>query len=268
MEQSGPFTVEQVAGVAHLTLNRPEIRNAMDPEFFRRLADRFRSFGADDAVRVIVIKAAGKSFTAGTNLVAAAAMLAGSAADERDALQRAILQLQEGVNAVENCCKPVIAAVHGHCIGGGVDLICACDVRLAERSAVFSIRETRMGIVADLGTLQRLPRIIGEGRCRELALTGRDFTAEEAFAMGLVTRVCDGLEGLRDQADALARQIADNPPLTVQGVKDVMNYSRDHGIAAGLRYAAQKNAALLPSEDLAEAFDALRQRRKPQFKGR
>ena len=125
-----------------------------------------------------------------------------------------------------------------------------------------------MGIVADLGTLQRLPRIIGDGRCRELAFTGRNFGTPEAYAMGLVTRVCDGRTHLYDEAEALARQIADNPPLTVQGVKDVINYSRDVSVDAGLRYTAQKNAALLHSEDLFEAISAFREKRKPRFKGK
>jgi enoyl-CoA hydratase len=125
-----------------------------------------------------------------------------------------------------------------------------------------------MGIIADLGTLQRLPRIIGEGRARELALSGRDFSAAEACVMGLVTRVCEGREDLYGTAETLARQIADNPPLTVMGVKEVLNFSRDHGVDAGLRYVARKNAAMLLSEDMTEAFTAFREKRKPHFKGK
>jgi enoyl-CoA hydratase len=162
----------------------------------------------------------------------------------------------------------VIAAIHSHCIGGGVDLISACDIRLATADAVFSIRETRMGIIADLGTLQRLPHIIGHGWFRELALTGRDFTAAEALQMGLVTRVCDNQEELYSEARVLAGQIADCPPLTVQGVKDVILYSRDHGIESGLKYVAQKNTAALPSEDVVEAVTAFMEKRKPVFKGK
>ena len=194
MQQSEPFIVENKGGIAWLTLNRPEKHNAMDLDFFAVLPQRLQNLTDDSDVRVVVIKAAGKSFSAGTDLSSAAAMVGGGGADERRNLHRKILALQEGISSVEKCCKPVIAAIHGHCIGGGVDLICACDIRIAEKSTLFSIRETRMGIIADLGTLQRLPRIIGEGRARELAFSGRDFSAAEAYEMGLITRVCEGRE--------------------------------------------------------------------------
>ncbi len=268
MAQNDYFDVEQKNDIAWLTFNRPEKRNAMDFDFFKGLTVHFKRFASDAGIRVVVIKAAGKSFTAGTDLAAATSLLGSGAADERDVLLQTIRDLQEGIQAIENCRKPVIAAVHGHCIGGGVDVICACDIRLAEKSSLFSIRETRMGIIADLGTLQRLPRIIGDGRARDLALTGRDFSASEAYAMGLITRLCDGRTQLYKEAETLARQVADNPPLTVQGVKDVLNYSRDTSIDAGLRYTAQKNAAMLQSEDLLEAINAFREKRKPRFKGK
>ncbi|MFZ0133278.1 MAG: crotonase/enoyl-CoA hydratase family protein [Desulfobacterales bacterium] len=268
MQQPGYFILEKNAGIAWLTLNRPAKHNAMDDEFFTGLSQHFQQLGDDDDVRVVVLKGAGKSFSAGTDLACAAKLAGGGGADDRSRLHRRILALQEAVRAVEACCKPVIAAIHGYCIGGAVDLICACDIRMAESATLFSIRESRMGIIADLGTLQRLPRIIGEGRARELAFSGRDFSAADAYEMGLVTRVCEGRQNLYDTAESLARQIADNPPLTVMGVKDVFNYSRDHGVDAGLRYVAQKNAAMLLSEDLREAFAAFKEKRKPQFKGR
>lgn len=268
MFQSDYFTIEHKNGVAWLTLNRPEKRNAMDFAFYEELKAHFSQFDARADVRVVIVKANGKSFTVGTDLAAATSMLGSGAADDRETLFRTIRELQRGIQAIEDCCKPVIVAVHGHCIGGGVDMICACDIRLAEKSSVFSIRETRMGIIADLGTLQRLPRIVGEGCSRELAFTGRDFGAAEAFDMRLVNRVYDNRSQLYDDAEILARQIADNPPLTVQGVKDVINYSRDASVEAGLRYTAQKNAAALLSEDLNEAIAAFRERRPPHFKGK
>ena len=268
MAQGDFFLVEQKDDVAWLTINRPKKHNAMDFDFFKGLTLHFKHFAYDPGTRVVIIKAAGRNFTAGTDLAAATSIIGGGAADDREGLWRKIRELQGGIQAIEDCCKPVIAAVHGYCIGGGVDMVCACDIRLAEKSSLFSIRETRMGIVADLGTLQRLPRIIGDGRCRELALTGRDFGAPEAHAMGLVTRVCDGRAHLYDEAEALARQIADNPPLTVQGVKDVINYSREVSVDDGLRYTAQKNAALLHSQDLFEAISAFKEKRKPRFKGK
>ena len=162
----------------------------------------------------------------------------------------------------------MIAAIHSHCIGGGIDLISACDIRIATEDAVFSIRETPMGIIADLGTLQRLPFIIGHGWFRELALTGRNFSAQEALQMGLITRLCADREALYAEAEKLADRIAACPPLTVQGTKEVILYSRDNGIDAGLQYVAQKNAAALPSEDVVEAVTAFMEKRKPVFKGK
>jgi enoyl-CoA hydratase/carnithine racemase len=217
---------------------------------------------------VVIIKAEGKSFSAGTDLEEDAKLLGQASADGRESMRQEILALQQSFARIEKCRKPVIAAVHSHCIGGGVDMICACDIRMATADAIFSIRETRMGIIADVGTLQRLPYIIGHGWFRELALTGRDFTAQEALQMGLVTRICDKPPTLYEEAKNLASQIAACPPLAVQGTKDVILYSRDNGIEAGLQYVAQKNAAALPSEDLVEAVSAFMEKRKPVFKGK
>jgi enoyl-CoA hydratase/carnithine racemase len=268
MSDSLQFKVEHEEHIAWLTLNRPEKRNVMGTAFFKELAEHFEAFDRDPAVRAVIVRAAGKSFTAGTDLAEAAAMLSGEAADQREATRMNILALQKGLTQLETCRKPVIAAIHSHCIGGGVDLISACDIRLATQDAVFSIRETRMGIIADLGTLQRLPHIIGHGWFRELALTGRDFTAAEALQMGLITRICEDREALYAEAQKLAAQIAGCPPLTVQGTKDVILYSREHGIRAGLEYVAQKNSAALPSEDVMEAVTAFMEKRTPKFKGK
>ena len=268
MDENQAITVEMDGHVAWLTLCRPERRNAMGMAFFKALTDHFRQLDEDPRVRVVVIRAEGKSFTVGLDLVEAGAMLTGKGADERESLRKKILELQESNNAVERCRKPVIAAVHGHCIGGGVDLLSACDIRLASADALFSIRETRIAIIADLGTLQRLPHIIGQGWFRELALTGRDFTAEEALRMGFVTRVCEDRDALIKAAGDLAREIACLAPLTVQGVKETINHSRDNGVYPGLAYVAQKNAAALPSEDLIEAVTAFMEKRDPVFHGR
>jgi enoyl-CoA hydratase len=268
MHENDPFIVDQKGHIAWLTFNRPEKRNAMDFRFFEALGIHFAAFDSNPEVRVVAIKAEGQSFTAGTDLQAVASMVSSGAADERDRMRTEIAKLQSGITAVEQCRKPVIAAIHSHCIGGGVDLISACDIRLASADAIFSIRETRMGIIADLGTLQRLPYIIGQGWFRELAITGRDFGADEALQMGLITRICETREKLYQEAGELADQIAALPPLAVQGAKDVINYSRDHGVDAGLHYVAQKNAAALPSEDLLEAVTAFMEKREPVFKGK
>jgi len=170
--------------------------------------------------------------------------------------------------AVDRCRKPVIAAVHSHCIGGGVDLMCVCDIRLASQDAVFSIRETRLAMVADLGTLQRITPIIGEGWARELALTGRDFNAAHALKIGLITHIYPQRDRLYQEAFRMAEEISQLSPITIQGIKETMNFSRTHGVTAGLEYIAQKNSAILPSEDLMEAFQAFMQKRKPSFTGR
>lgn len=268
MDENQAMTAAMDGHVAWLILNRPERRNAMGRAFFKQLTDHFRVFDQDPQVRAVVIRAEGKSFTAGLDLLEAGSMLSGIGADERERLRSRILELQESNNAIERCRKPVIAAVHGHCLGGGVDLVSACDIRLAATNALFSIRETRLAIIADLGTLQRLPHIIGGGWFRELALTGRDFTAAEAFRMGFVTRLCENRETLVETAGALARDIAGLAPLTVQGVKETINFSRDNGVYPGLAYVAQKNAAALQSEDLSEAISAFLEKRDAVFQGK
>jgi enoyl-CoA hydratase len=268
MSDENIFKLAHDGHIAWLVLDRPEKRNTMNTVFFRGLAQHFKSLDQDNDVRVIVIRAEGKSFTAGLDLVEAGALLTGTGAGQREALRRTITEFQESFNLIERCRKPVIAAIHGHCIGGGVNLICACDIRLATRDAIFSVRETRIGIVADIGVLQRLPHLVGSGWASELALTGRDFSAQEALNMGLVTRLCDDRKQLWAAAGEMAAAIAALPPLTVQGVKEVLLYSRDNGVYPGLQYVAQKNAAALPSDDLFEAVAAFMEKRQPQFAGK
>ncbi|MFH2131455.1 MAG: crotonase/enoyl-CoA hydratase family protein [bacterium] len=269
MSENQTIRVEQKGHIATLFLNRPEKHNAMRILFFEEMARQFRLFDRDPSVHAVVIRGEGKSFTVGLDLPEAAEALlgGGTGAAAREDLRVRILELQEGFNQIEKCRKPVIAAAHGFCIGGGIDLMSACDIRLASRDTIFSIRETRIAIVADVGTLQRLPHIIGQGWYRELALTGRDFSAEDALKMGFITHLCDTREELYLQADQIAQEIAACATLTVQGVKDVMNFSRDHGVYPGLAYVAQKNAAAVMSEDLNEAFTAFLEKRTPQFKG-
>ena len=216
----------------------------------------------------MVIKAEGQCFTGGLDLYDAATFISADSADSREQLRKVILEMQESMSIIERCRKPVIAAAHGLCIGAGVDLLSACDIRMASKDAMFSIRETKIAIIADLGTLQRLPTIIGHGWFRELALTGRNFTAAEALQMGFITRICDGQKELLVEATRLAEEIAANSPLAVQGAKDVILYSRDNGIYPGLEYVAQKNASTLPCEDVMEAFKAFIEKRAPEFKGK
>jgi enoyl-CoA hydratase len=262
------FKVKKEGHIAWLILNRPEKRNSINVESFSRLRQIFLEFDENQDVRVVIIRAEGECFTSGLDLVEAATYINADSADSREQLRRIIIKLQESINSVERCKKPVIAAINGLCIGAGVDLLSACDIRMASQNAVFSIKETKMAIIADLGTLQRLPTIIGHGWFRELALTGRNFTAAEALQMGFVTRICDDQKELFANAKKLAEEIASNSPLAVEGAKDVILYSRDHGIYPGLEYVAQKNASTLPCDDVMEAFRAFMEKRPPKFKGK
>jgi enoyl-CoA hydratase len=186
---------------------------------------------------------------------------------KRMKLVKDILKLQKSITAFETCSKPVIAAIHGHCIGAGVDLITACDLRLATEDATFSVREARLAIVADVGTLQRLPRIVGEGYAKEMTYTTRDYSAREAHDMHLVNHVYPDKGTMYAAAEDLAREIAEQSPLAVMAAKDVIHYCRDKSVDDGLIYVAHKSANILPSQDLFEALTAFGERRKPEFTG-
>lgn len=265
------LTVDRKGPVAEVLLNRPAARNAMSPDMFRELGEVFDDLDRDDTVRVILLHGAGSGFSAGLDLAAAMSelgpMLQGSTAGPRLQLRDLIRRWQRETGSPASCRKPVIAAVHGWCIGGGLDLIAACDIRLASADARFSLRETRIAIVADVGSLQRLPRIIGDAATRELALTGRDFDAAEALRLGLVSRVATDPEALLAMAREMAAEIAALAPLTVQGVKQVLNHQDGKSIEAGLEYVAVWNSAFLQSEDFAEAIAAWFEKRPPQYRG-
>ncbi|HZI05203.1 MAG TPA: crotonase/enoyl-CoA hydratase family protein [Archangium sp.] len=266
--------IEQADGIAELVLTGPSKGNSLGPDFWREMPEVLRALDADDSVRVILLRGDGAHFTYGLDLMAMTESLGplilgeGNLALERTRLLQLIEKMQAATEGLARCRKPVLAAVQGWCIGGGIDLIAACDFRYCSREAKFSLREVRVGITADLGALQRLPRIIGEGNARELAYTGGDVDAERALRMGLVNQVFATPEELLAEARATARKIADNPPLVVQGAKQVMEYCADKSVADGLRYVAVWNSAFLQSHDLAEAFAAFAERRPPRFQGR
>ncbi|GAB3247254.1 crotonase/enoyl-CoA hydratase family protein [Kineosporia babensis] len=266
--------VRQEAAVAEVTLLGPGKGNLLGPDFWTELPQVFTELDRDESVRAVVLTGSGEHFSYGLDLEAFARrwqdMFSGQPglAGPRTELHREIRAMQDAVSTVAECRKPVVAAVSGWCIGGGVDLIAACDVRYASAQARFSVREVRMAIVADLGSLHRLPAIIGEGHLRELALSGKDVDAAEAARIGLVNQVLPGPQESLRAAHEFARQVAANPPLTVQGVKQVLDAERASRVQIGLKHVAAWNAAFMSSEDLIEAVTAFAQRRDPEFTGR
>ncbi len=258
--------------VAEVTLLGPSKGNAMGPDFWRELPLVMAALDADPQVRAVVLTGSGAHFSYGLDLPAMmggwAPLLAGDAlAGPRSEFHTEVRRLQAAVSSIAECRKPVIAAVSGWCIGGGVDVVTAADIRLASADAKFSVREVRVAIVADIGSLQRLAPIIGEGHVRELALTGKDIDAARAEKIGLVNDVYPDQDALLKAARELAAEIAANPPLVVQGTKQVLAANTERQVADGLRYVAAWNSAFLPSKDLGEAVQAFMERRKPEFTG-
>ena len=264
------FEIEREAHVATLWLANPAKRNAMGPAFWEELPRVMDELVNDESVRVIVIAARGAHFTVGLDLKAMSGGIieGGNGAGARKRLLDFILKIQRTVTTVARCEKPVIAVAHGWCIGGGIDLLTACDIRIAAADVTFSIRETKMAMVADVGTLQRLPGIIGKGQVAELAFSGDDFGAERALALGFVSSVHPDQASALAAARALAARIAANTPLAVTGTKRVLEYCADKSVEDGLTYVATWNAAFVASEDLQEAVMAFFEKRPPTFRGR
>lgn len=267
--------LEKTGPIAEVILDRPEKLNAMAPEFFGELRAAFEEVDRDESIRVAVLWAEGKHFTAGLDLMAAAQGVlqpdpetAKHPGTANHKLYTLIRDWQDCISAAERCRKPVIAAVHGYCIGGGVDLTTACDIRLCTADASFSIHETKIAIVADIGTLQRITSVVGKGMAREMAYTGKRIGAERAAQCGLVNEVFADKDALLAGARAMAEEIAANSPLAVQGTKRVLQYSEGHGLEDGLEFVAQWNAARLHSRDLVEAMTAYMEKRDPVFTGK
>ncbi len=263
---------EKSGHVATVWLCNPEKRNAMGPEFWEQLPQVMNSLSKDPEVRAAVIAAEGPAFTVGLDLKSMMGTLQPkpgmSQAQTRMLLLDEIDRLQGAISSVADFALPTVAAIHGWCIGGGVDLTSACDIRLASKDAKISVRETKIGIVADVGTLQRLPKIISKGHMAELAYTGKDIDASRAKEIGLVNDIYEDREAVIKAAHALAAEIADNSPLVLKGVKNVLAYGEDKSIRDGLKYVGVWNSAFVMSDDLGEAVMAFMQKRKPVYKGR
>ncbi|TXJ17448.1 MAG: crotonase/enoyl-CoA hydratase family protein [Alicycliphilus sp.] len=256
--------------VATVRLNRADKANAMNAAMWQEIRQAFDWVDTTAAVRVAVLQAEGKLFCSGIDLAMMMQMPAQIADDcegrQREKLRRVILDLQDSLTSLERCRKPVLAAIHGACIGGGVDLVVCADMRYASSDASFAIKEIDIGMVADVGTLQRLPKLVGQGITRELAYTGRKLGAAEAQSIGLVNRVFDSREALYAGVHEIAAQIAAKSPLSIRGSKEMLNYARDHSVADGLNHVATWNAAMLQSDDLMAAMMAGMSKQQPQFK--
>jgi enoyl-CoA hydratase len=267
------LTLEVNGHVATLWLDRPDARNAMGRALFTDLPLAAKEVASNTDIRVLVIAAKGPAFTVGLDLKTMGGNLGASSNAKSSAVANSsfydsILRLQDANTCFAELKIPVIAAVHGYCLGGGIDLITACDIRLCSSDTIFSVREAKIAIVADLGTLQRLPKIVSAGHVAELAYSAKDFDAAHAERIGLVNRVAGpNAESVLAAAYELANEIAANSPLAVQGTKSVLNANDGRTIEEGLKFVANWNALYINSNDLKEAFTAFIERRPAVFNG-
>jgi len=267
------YKVEKKEHIAWVFLNRPEKKNAMGPDAWYEIIPIFEDIDSDDEIRAAIIMGEGKDFSTGIDLMGMAPEIPTlknwdmSAKGTVDLFKK-IFPLQDSMSCVEKCSKPVICAFHGYCIGAALDLGTACDIRLASVDAKISLREAAVAIIADVGVLQRLPHIVGQGMTREMAFTAKYIDAERAKEVNLVNEIYPDKEALLKAAGDLAEEIAQQSPMAVQGAKEVLNYCRGKSIADGLEYVAARSAMILPSEDLAETMTAFMEKRKPVYKGK
>jgi enoyl-CoA hydratase len=255
--------------IATVRLTGAEKLNIMTPAFWTEMVEVFAEIEADSAIRAVIIASGGRHFTAGLDLATALADLSTQREDPartREQLRRKILRMQDTFSVIDRCKAPVIAVIQGGCIGGGVDLATACDLRIGTADSFFQVQEINIGIVADVGTLQRLPHLLPNGIVRELAYTGRRMGAEEAARYGLLNRVEANHEAALAAAKALAAEIALKSPLAITGTKEVINHARDVSVSESLNYVATWNAGMLVGQDLQAAVGAVMTKSQAQFK--
>ena len=261
------FTI--VDKIAHLTLNRAQAMNTMQPVLWRELTDVLTELQRSAAARVLIIASTGKHFTAGMALDVfspdAGITLDDTSAGGRANIVPQLADMQHVFTLLEQLRMPVIAAIQGGCIGGGVDMACACDIRLATQDAFFCIQEINIGMTADLGTLQRLPKLIPEGIVHELAYTGRRLPAARALALGLVNQTFETQEAMLAEALQMAREIADKPPVAIWGSKQAIHYARDHSTQEALQQMGWLQSGIWQTANLVEAFTAKQQGRAPHY---
>ena len=266
------YLVEKKPPVAWVYLNRPEKKNAMNPPAWKETIPIFEDLDRDDDIRVVVVAGKGACFSAGIDLVGMASELPElMEKNQKGGVKRRFVKtlhsLQDAISCVEWCRKPVIAAIHGYCVGAGLDLATACDIRICSSDALFSLREVAVSFVADVGVLQRIPLIVGQGIARELAYTAKNITAERAKEILLVNEVFPDPEAMLKGAGEMAEEIAANSPLAVQASKDVFKFGVGKSIEDGLKYVSYVSSNILPSDDFNEAVAAFLEKRKPEFTG-
>ncbi|USI27240.1 crotonase/enoyl-CoA hydratase family protein [Alteromonas macleodii] len=260
--------VKQEGHIAHVVLNRPDAMNSMIPEFWTELPAAIREIDDEGNARVIVISSTGKHFSAGMDLSVFLNMkedFKGDPSRRAERMRRIVMLLQDSFTAIEQARMPVIGAVQGGAIGGAVDLLSACDMRYCTQDAFFTIKETQLGMTADVGTLQRLPKLIPIGIVKELAYTGRNFGAAEAQQLGFVNQVFDDQTAMLDAVMKIAQQIAMNSPLAVSGTKTMINYAVEHTVAESLTYMATWQAGMFQMEDVFEAMEAQKTKTLPEY---
>ncbi len=267
----GEVTYESEGFIGTITLRRPDKRNALDFAFWLSLSEALRKAAQDSEVRVILLKGAGDSFCSGLDLSPTNEVIRllskKPSADQKMRLFDIIKRVQSIYTELEVLRAPTIAVIQGHCLGAGLELICSCDMRFCSSDALFALPEPRFGIITDIGGLQRLPKIVGRGKAREMAFRGHSIGADEAKRIGLVNEVFDTREMLFVQASKIGKEIAANAPLAVQGAKEVLLHSEDVSALRSLEYNAARSAMILPSEDLQESFKSYSEKRDPEFKG-
>lgn len=254
-----------------ITLNRPEKRNALDPIVWTALDEAIASAEEDPDARVVLVRGEGKSFCAGLDLSPENELFA-AVNKPPDATQkiwffREVRKTQDIHTRLERISKPTIALIHGHCLGAGLELVLCCDIRLCSRDTLFAFPEAKLGFITDVGGLQRLPRVVGRGHAREIAFRGHRFDADRAMAINLVNQVFPDRETLEENGREMASEIAANPPLAVQGAKEVLLFDQEVSLEESLDYNAARSSMIVPSQDLFEAVAAYLQKRKGEFKG-
>ena len=267
----GEVTYESEGFIGTITLRRPDKRNALDFALWLSLSEALRKAAQDSEVRVILLKGAGDSFCSGLDLSPTNEVIRllseKPSAEQKMRLFDIIKRVQSIYTELEVLRVPTIAVIQGHCLGAGLELVCSCDMRFCSSDALFALPEPRFGIITDVGGLQRLPKIVGRGKAREMAFRGHSIGADEAKRIGLVNEVFDTQEMLYIQASKIGKEIAANAPLAVQGAKEVLLHSEDVSALRSLEYNAARSAMILPSGDLQESFKSYSEKRDPEFKG-